>query len=148
VVATFTDLKSRRLRGHAEGVAELADAAAWRLKLTANEVTRVRRAALSLDLGRVCVSNAIWERPGTSGLGDWERVQLHPYFTERAFAHSEALAPIGALASADHERVLSWTGMRRVGRASSPTPEVPPIMQEAGHKGRPQAASSAAQYDA
>jgi hypothetical protein len=45
VVATFTDLKSRWLRGHAEGVAELAEAAAWRLELAADEVTRVRRAA-------------------------------------------------------------------------------------------------------
>jgi HD-GYP domain-containing protein (c-di-GMP phosphodiesterase class II) len=112
VVATFTDLKSRWLRGHAEGVAELAEAAAWRLSLTADEVTRVRHAALALDLGRVGVSNAIWEKPGPFGLGDWERVQLHPYFTERAFAHSEALAPIGALASAHHER-LDCSGYHR-----------------------------------
>jgi HD-GYP domain-containing protein (c-di-GMP phosphodiesterase class II) len=105
VVATFTDLKSRWLRGHAEGVAELAEAAAWRLDLTADEITPVRRAALALDLGRVGVSNAIWEKPGPLGLGDWERVHLHPYFTERAFAHSQALAPVGALASAHHERL-------------------------------------------
>jgi HD-GYP domain-containing protein (c-di-GMP phosphodiesterase class II) len=112
VVATFTDLKSRWLRGHAEGVAELAEAAAWRLNLTADEVTRVRRAALALDLGRVGVTNAIWEKPGPLGLGDWERVRLHPYFTERAFAHSQALAPIGALASAHHER-LDGSGYHR-----------------------------------
>jgi HD-GYP domain-containing protein (c-di-GMP phosphodiesterase class II) len=112
VVATFTDLKSRWLRGHAEGVAELAEAAAWRLNLPADEVTRVRHAALALDLGRVGVSNAIWEKPGPLGLGDWERVQLHPYFTERAFAHSQALAPIGALASAHHER-LDGSGYHR-----------------------------------
>jgi len=112
VVATFTDLKSRWLRGHAEGVAELAEAAAWRLNLTADEVTRVRHAALALDLGRVGVTNAIWEKPGPLGLGDWERVRLHPYFTERAFAHSQALAPIGALASAHHER-LDGSGYHR-----------------------------------
>jgi HD-GYP domain-containing protein (c-di-GMP phosphodiesterase class II) len=117
VVATFTDLKSRWLRGHAEGVAELAEAAAWRLELAADEVTRVRRAALALDLGRVGVSNAIWEKPGPLGLGDWERVRLHPYFTERAFAHSRALAPIGALASAHHER-LDGSGYHRKALAS------------------------------
>jgi HD-GYP domain-containing protein (c-di-GMP phosphodiesterase class II) len=112
VVAAFTDLKSRWLRGHAEAVAELAEAAAWRLDLAADEVTRVRRAALALDLGRVGVSNAIWEKPGPLGLGDWERVRLHPYFTERAFAHSQALAPIGSLASAHHER-LDGSGYHR-----------------------------------
>lgn len=112
VVATFTDLKSHWLRGHAEAVAELAEAAAWRLDLTADEVARVRHAALALDLGRVGVSNAIWEKPGPLGLGDWERVRLHPYFSERAFAHSQALAPIGALAGAHHER-LNGSGYHR-----------------------------------
>jgi HD-GYP domain-containing protein (c-di-GMP phosphodiesterase class II) len=112
VVGTFTDLKSHWLRGHAEGTAELAEAAAWRLGLAADDVALVRRAALALDLGRVGVTNAIWEKPGPFGLGDWERVQLHPYFTERAFAHAPALAPIGELASAHHER-LDGTGYHR-----------------------------------
>jgi HD-GYP domain-containing protein (c-di-GMP phosphodiesterase class II) len=93
-------------------VAELAEAAAWRLDLAADEVTQVRRAALALDLGRVGVSNAIWERPGPLGLGDWERVRLHPYYSERAFAHSQALAQIGALAGAHHER-LDGSGYHR-----------------------------------
>ena len=58
------------------------------------------------------MSNAIWEKPGPFGLGDWERVRLHPYFTERAFAHSPALAPVGALAGAHHER-LDGSGYHR-----------------------------------
>ena len=105
VVGTFTDLKSYWLRGHAEGTSQLAEAAAWRLGLPEDEVAMVRRAALALDLGRVAVSNAIWEKPGPFGLTDWERVQLHPYFTERSFAHAPALAPIGELAGAHHERL-------------------------------------------
>ncbi len=105
VVGTFTDLKSYWLRGHADGTAQLAEAAAWRLGLPEAEVNMVRRAALALDLGRVAVSNAIWEKPGPFGLTDWERVQLHPYFTERSFAHAPALAPIGQLAGAHHERL-------------------------------------------
>jgi HD-GYP domain-containing protein (c-di-GMP phosphodiesterase class II) len=92
VVATFTDLKSYWLRGHAEGTSQLAEAATWRLGLPEDEVTMVRRGALALDLGRVAVLNAIWEKPGPFGLTDWERVQLHPYFTERSFAHAPALA--------------------------------------------------------
>ena len=59
----------------------------------------------ALDLGRVAVSNAIWEKPGPFGLTDWERVQLHPYFTERSFAHASALASIGELAGSHHERL-------------------------------------------
>jgi HD-GYP domain-containing protein (c-di-GMP phosphodiesterase class II) len=112
VVGTFTDLKSYWLRGHSEGTSQLAEAAAWRLGLPEDEVAVVRCAALALDLGRVAVSNAIWEKPGPFGLTDWERVQLHPYFTERSFAHSPALAPIGELAGAHHER-LSGDGYHR-----------------------------------
>lgn len=112
VVGTFTDLKSYWLRGHADGTSQLAEAAAWRRGLPESEVKMVRRAGLALDLGRVAVSNAIWEKPGPFGLTDWERVQLHPYFTERAFAHAPALAPIGELAATHHER-LNGTGYHR-----------------------------------
>jgi HD-GYP domain-containing protein (c-di-GMP phosphodiesterase class II) len=111
-IAAFTDLKSPWLREHSTGVAELAEAAAWRMGLTPASVTLVRRAALAHDLGRVGVSNAIWEKPGPLGFGELERVRLHPHFSERAFAQSEALAPIGLLAGSHHER-LDGSGYHR-----------------------------------
>jgi HD-GYP domain-containing protein (c-di-GMP phosphodiesterase class II) len=76
------------------------------------EVTLLRRAALAHDLGRVGVSNAIWEKPGPLGFGEWERVRLHPHFTERAFAQSPELTPIGRLAGSNHER-LDGSGYHR-----------------------------------
>jgi HD-GYP domain-containing protein (c-di-GMP phosphodiesterase class II) len=111
-IAAFTNLKSPWLREHATGVAELAEAAAWRMGLPAASVTFVRRAALAHDLGRVGVSNTIWEKPGPLGFGEWERVRLHPHFSERAFAQSTALAPIGMLAGSHHER-LDGSGYHR-----------------------------------
>ncbi len=111
-IAALTGLKSPWLREHSTGVAELAEAAAWRMGLPAASVTLVRRAALAHDLGRVGVSNAIWEKPGPLGFGDWERVRLHPHFSERAFAQSPALAPIGILAGSHHER-LDGSGYHR-----------------------------------
>ena len=93
-------------------MAELAEAAAWRMGLPAASVTLLRRAALAHDLGRVGVSNAIWEKPGPLGFGEWERVRLHPHYTERAFAQSPALAPIGLLAGSHHER-LDGSGYHR-----------------------------------
>jgi HD-GYP domain-containing protein (c-di-GMP phosphodiesterase class II) len=111
-IAALTGLKSPWLREHSTGVADLAEAAAWRLGLPAASVTLVRRAALAHDLGRVGVSNAIWEKPGRLGFGEWERVRLHPHFTERAFAQSRELAPIGILAGSHHER-LDGSGYHR-----------------------------------
>ena len=107
--AALTGLKSPWLREHSTGVADLAEAAAWRLGLPAETVAFLRRAALAADLGRVGVSNAIWEKPGPLGFGEWERVRLHPHFTERAFAQSPALAPIG------RPRRLPPRAARRVG---------------------------------
>src|SRR4051794_24138541 len=111
-IAAITGLKSPWLREHSTGVADLAEAAAWRMELPAETVAFLRRAALAADLGRVGVSNAIWEKPGPLGFGEWERVRMHPHFTERAFAQSHALAPIGVLAGSHHER-LDGSGYHR-----------------------------------
>ena len=111
-IAALSGLKTPWLREHSTGVAELAEAAAWRLGLAADDVTAVRRAALAHDLGRVGVTNAIWEKPGPLGFGEWERVRLHPHFTERAFAQSSTLAPIGRLAGSHQER-LDGSGYHR-----------------------------------
>jgi HD-GYP domain-containing protein (c-di-GMP phosphodiesterase class II) len=117
-VAALTGLKSPWLREHSTGVAELAEAAAWRMGLPAASVTALRRAALAHDLGRVGVSNAIWEKPGPLGFGEWERVRLHPHFSERAFAQSADLAPIGVVAGAHHER-LDGSGYHRGTRGAA-----------------------------
>jgi HD-GYP domain-containing protein (c-di-GMP phosphodiesterase class II) len=111
-IAAITGLKSPWLREHPTGVAELAEAAAWRLQLPQDSIATLRRAALAHDLGRVGVSNAIWEKPGSLAFGEWERVRLHAHFTERAFAQSPALAHIGRLAGSHHER-LDGSGYHR-----------------------------------
>jgi DNA-binding CsgD family transcriptional regulator len=51
------------------------------------------------------VSNAIWDKRGPLGAGEWERVRLHPYLTERMLQQSEALAPLGAIAVQHRERL-------------------------------------------
>jgi HD-GYP domain-containing protein (c-di-GMP phosphodiesterase class II) len=111
-IAAITGLKSPWLREHSTGVAELAEAAAWRMGLEADSIALVRRAALAHDLGRVGVPNGIWEKPGPLGFGEWERVRLHSHYTERAFAQSPALAPLGRLAGSHHER-LDGSGYHR-----------------------------------
>jgi HD-GYP domain-containing protein (c-di-GMP phosphodiesterase class II) len=115
-IAALTGLKSPWLREHSTGVADLAEAAAWRMGLPDATVTLVRRAALAHDLGRIGVSNVIWEKPAPLGFGEWERVRLHPHFSERAFAQSPALAPVGMLAGSHHER-LDGSGYHRGTRA-------------------------------
>ena len=104
-IADFVDLKSPYTLGHARAVSALAAATGVQLGLTDDEVATLRRAGLIHDLGRLGVSNAIWDKPGPLGAGDWERVRLHPYLTERMLKQSEALAPLAAIAVAHRERL-------------------------------------------
>jgi HD-GYP domain-containing protein (c-di-GMP phosphodiesterase class II) len=103
-VADFVDLKSPYTLGHARAVSELAADAAARLGLTEGEVRTLRRAGYVHDLGRLGVSNAILDKPGPLGAGEWERVRMQPYLTERMLHQSEALAPLGAIAVQHRER--------------------------------------------
>ena len=100
----FVDLKSPYLFGHSTGVAALAEQAGRVLRLGDETCLMLRQAGLFHDLGRVAVPTGVWEKPGPLGRGDWERVRLHPYHTERILGHSEALAPLARLAGAHHER--------------------------------------------
>jgi HD-GYP domain-containing protein (c-di-GMP phosphodiesterase class II) len=112
VVADFADLKSPFTIGHSRGVAHLAAAAAQQCGLPSADVMAVRRAGLLHDLGRVGVSAGIWGKPGPLSDSEWERVRLHPYYTERILTRSAALAPLGALAALHHER-LDGSGYHR-----------------------------------
>jgi len=104
-IADFVDLKSPYTIGHSRGVAELAAAAARGHGLPAEDVKLVRRAGLVHDLGRLGVSNAVWDKPGKLTAAEFERVRLHPYLSERILAFSDTLAPLGALAAEHHERL-------------------------------------------
>ena len=104
-IADFVDLKSPYTLGHARAVSELAAATAEQLGLPEDEARLLLRAGLVHDLGRLGVSNAIWDKPGPLGAGEWERVRLHPYLTERMLHQSEALAPLGAVAVQHRERL-------------------------------------------
>jgi HD-GYP domain-containing protein (c-di-GMP phosphodiesterase class II) len=104
-IANFVDLKSPFTLGHSAAVAALATAAGSALGLPAQELRTLRRAGWVHDFGRLGVSNAIWDKPGPLGAGEWERVRMHPYFTERMLQHSPLLAPLGAIAVQHRERI-------------------------------------------
>jgi HD-GYP domain-containing protein (c-di-GMP phosphodiesterase class II) len=104
-IANFVDLKSPYALGHAAAVADLTGAAGERLGLAEDEQRTLRRAGLAHDLGRLGVSNSIWDKPGPLGAGEWERVRLHPHITERMLHQSEALRPLGAIAVQHRERL-------------------------------------------
>ena len=103
-IADFTDIKSPFLLGHSRNVAALAFEAAQQLGLPIANSQSLRRAALLHDIGRVGVSAAIWGKAAPLNEREWEKVRLHPYYTERVLAKPDALAQLGRLAALHHER--------------------------------------------
>ncbi len=104
-IANFVDLKSPYTLGHARAVGDLAAEAGTQLSLSEDAVRTLRRAGIVHDLGRLGISNAIWDKRGPLGVGEWERVRMHPYLTERMLHSSKALAPLGAIAVQHRERL-------------------------------------------
>jgi HD-GYP domain-containing protein (c-di-GMP phosphodiesterase class II) len=104
-IADFVDLKSPYFLGHSRALAALAGDAATELGMSADEAHMMRRAALVSGFGRLGVSNSIWDKPGPLGTGEWERVRMHPYLTERMLHESAALQPYGVIAAQIRERL-------------------------------------------
>jgi HD-GYP domain-containing protein (c-di-GMP phosphodiesterase class II)/DNA-binding CsgD family transcriptional regulator len=104
-VADFVDVKSPWTIGHSRGVAALVGEAAAHYGLSDADATRLRRAALVHDLGRLGVPNSIWDKPGPLSPAELERARMHVYLTERMLATSPALAPLAAIAGQHHERL-------------------------------------------
>ena len=117
-IADFVDIKSPYTLGHSRAVAELAANASQAMGLDAATATHVRRAGLLHDLGRLGVSNAVWDKTGELSASELERVRLHPYLTHRMLASSPGLADYGATAIQHHERLDGSGYPRGVGHAS------------------------------
>ena len=111
-MADLVDMKSPHMAGHSRGVANLAAEAARVLGLAPDEIVALRRAALLHDIGRLGVSNAIWDKRGPLTSAEAERVRLHPYLTDRMLAGLSALGAVRGLAARHRER-LDGSGFPR-----------------------------------
>jgi HD-GYP domain-containing protein (c-di-GMP phosphodiesterase class II) len=104
VFGDIADLKTPSTYGHSRGVAALARNAGHGLALGSTELARLEVAGHLHDLGRVAISNLVWEKPGPLNASEWEQVRLHAYHSERILAGSRRLEPLGQLVGAHHER--------------------------------------------
>ena len=84
-MADLVDMKSPSLAGHSRGVANLARAAGQTAGLTHGEASILYRAGLVHDLGRLGVSNAVWDKPGPLTDAEFERSSAPP-LSHRAHA--------------------------------------------------------------
>lgn len=104
VFGDLADLKTPDTYGHSRGVAALVRDAGERLGLPSADLAELAMAGLLHDVGRVAVSNTVWEKPGPLTAHEWEQVRLHAYHSERILAGSQRLAPLARLVGLHHER--------------------------------------------
>jgi len=104
-IADYTDIKSPYFLNHSRHVAELAARAAEQCGLPMSDVKMIRCAGYLHDIGKVGISAGIWGKSGSLNDREWEKVRLHPYYTERVLARPPELARIGVLAALHHERL-------------------------------------------
>jgi len=101
----FADAKCPFTLGHSRGVAGLAVDAGRRSGLDRTAIEHLRRAGHLHDLGRIGVSNAIWEKKTALSASEWERLRLYPYLSERVLRRVPGLETEAALAAAHRERL-------------------------------------------
>jgi HD-GYP domain-containing protein (c-di-GMP phosphodiesterase class II) len=101
----FVDLKCPFTLGHSRAVAELAENAGKCAGLPQDEIDTLRRAGYVHDLGRIGVSNRVWEKPSELTHAERERVHLHPYLTGRILARVGGLKAVREVAVNHHERL-------------------------------------------
>jgi HD-GYP domain-containing protein (c-di-GMP phosphodiesterase class II) len=65
----------------------------------------LRRGALLHDIGKLGVSNAILNKPGSLEESEWEKVRAHPRYTEEILSRITPFRGLAVIAGAHHERL-------------------------------------------
>ncbi|MGE0815279.1 MAG: HD domain-containing phosphohydrolase [Vicinamibacterales bacterium] len=123
--AGVIDAKSPYTHDHSRRVADYAVAAAARLGFAPERLVRLRRAALLHDIGKLGVSNAVLDKPGSLTAAEWEAMRAHTRFTLEILEAVPVFAELAHDAAAHHER-LDGRGYDRglPGAALSPSARV------------------------
>jgi HD-GYP domain-containing protein (c-di-GMP phosphodiesterase class II) len=75
------------------------------LKLPAERVRWLRRGGLLHDLGKLGVSNAVLDKPGSLDESEWAMIRRHPEHSETILSRLLPFAELAAIAGAHHERL-------------------------------------------
>ncbi|WP_144137671.1 HD domain-containing phosphohydrolase [Paraburkholderia sp. BCC1884] len=105
IIADVIDLKLPWMAGYSRRVAGAAAGLCTRMGFDEEARRSTYLAGLIHGMGRMAVSNAIWNTPGRLSSAAWEKVRLVPYWTARAGKQIGALAHESEIASQAYERL-------------------------------------------
>ncbi|HTQ38807.1 MAG TPA: HD domain-containing phosphohydrolase, partial [Pirellulales bacterium] len=99
------DAKSPWTYQHSTRVAEIAVGMAREFDRPATVVRDLRRAALLHDIGKLGISNLIWDKPARPTPQEYEQIRKHPAYTQQILEKVNAFKTLAAVAGAHHERL-------------------------------------------
>jgi HD-GYP domain-containing protein (c-di-GMP phosphodiesterase class II) len=105
IFAEVVDTKSPWTWRHSEGVAQIAVGIAKVLGLPEESLSRIHRAGLLHDLGKLGVSNLILDKPGNLTSEEYVELRRHPEFTHQILGSIAAYQDIAEMAATHHERL-------------------------------------------
>lgn len=111
------DLKTPYTHGDSKATADVAAAAGERLALARDVIDDLRVASYLHDVGRVAISDAVWEKTGPLTSVDWDQVRMHAYHAERIVIRSAQLQAFARTIGMHHER-MDGSGYHRGSRAA------------------------------
>jgi len=103
--AKVIDAKSPWTYQHSNGVADLTVQIATVMGFAAEDVRRLRRAALMHDLGKLAVSNLILDKPGKLDDRELAIIRRHPLYTREILGRVGCFRHLAGVAAAHHERL-------------------------------------------
>jgi diguanylate cyclase (GGDEF)-like protein len=101
-------------------VADLAEAVGRRLRISSDELSKIRQAAELHDVGKLAIPEEILSKPGSLTEDEWEFVERHPVIGERILAAAPDFGSAAKIVRASHER---WDGTGYPDRLTGP--EIP-----------------------
>jgi HD-GYP domain-containing protein (c-di-GMP phosphodiesterase class II) len=103
--AQVIDAKSPWTYQHSAGVAEKSTGIGELLGLAPSELRDLRQAALLHDIGKLGVSNAILDKPGSLNEAELAAMRQHPIYSRRILERVSSFQTIAHIASLHHERL-------------------------------------------
>lgn len=121
--ARVIDAKSPYTFNHSARVADVTVGMARQAGIGGDRLRDLRRAALLHDIGKLAVSNAVLDKPGTLTDDEFAQIKAHPRQTLAILSRASCFAPIAELAANHHEK-LDGSGYHRGLGAEQLTPDM------------------------
>ncbi len=106
-LATALQERDQYTGDHSESVVDVAGRIGETLALDAEQVSKLRTAALLHDVGKVGVPDDILHKPGPLDEREWEVMRQHPVIGERILRAIPGLGGVAKIVRHEHER---WDG--------------------------------------